>query len=356
MQSRYSRLARGLSQPHCLTRSLIHSPSPSHSPSLAASLPPSLHYSLTHSLNCSPPRRFFCSSGPPRTPRTSEGASECASEEGEALSDLQVHLKHLRAGPKTVLRAPHTHSHTHSHTESHAESESQSEPEPDLGLSPALLFHLRHPLLQKYALDPGVFAQHATAALNAMLREVDSLEIQDLPDGHARTCPEIAFASEAFSEEAYATLQQLVLGKVGIDDIQSRMQNDLNWFTKVGVHLQHKLRVVEREVTFGYIKDLKVHLSPSPLPTEESIWGARRKESSEVDSQSKDNSSLSEEEETPDSDMEELELTLAGGCTEDKEQHVHAVIDAVFQLRTYASLNYFVEGPPSYNLSVSDEC
>eukprot|EP00603_Paraphysomonas_imperforata_P005962 CAMPEP_0114425110 /NCGR_PEP_ID=MMETSP0103-20121206/7060_1 /TAXON_ID=37642 ORGANISM="Paraphysomonas imperforata, Strain PA2" /NCGR_SAMPLE_ID=MMETSP0103 /ASSEMBLY_ACC=CAM_ASM_000201 /LENGTH=379 /DNA_ID=CAMNT_0001593923 /DNA_START=183 /DNA_END=1322 /DNA_ORIENTATION=- len=259
-----------------------------------------------------------------------EPAPEVATGNDKPLSDLQIHLDFLRQGRKDVLRLG----------EGGADTEDAVEED--------LLFHLQHPLLRKYNLDMAAFSQNSTEALNSVFGTIDSAVLESDSESHTRSCPSLLAVSEAFSEHAFSSAQDVVQGKVGIDDVRSRMRNDLDWFEKFGLNLKHSLSVVAREVSFGYVKDVKLYMSASEEPTEESIWGRRRKDvvqCNDKDIDSNDNSADA----TSSSDRITSSISSRGDLCE--QRHVHAVVNAVYQLRSSAALNYFMPGPPRYDLS-----
>lgn len=246
-------------------------------------------------------------------------------ENDNSSSDLQIHLNFLRQGRKNVVRLG----------EGGADSADAVEED--------LLFHLQHPLLRKYNLDMAAFSQNSTEALNSIFGTIDTSVLESDSDSHSRSCPSLLAVSEAFSEEAFSVAQDLVQGKVGIDDVRSRMRNDLDWFEKFGLTLKHTLSVVAREVSFGYVKDVKLYMSASGEPTEESIWGRRRR--NEIRSSEIDSSGEAGEQ------VDATSKNSSGSSDLCEQRHVHAVVNAVFQLRSSAALNYFMPGPPRYDLS-----
>lgn len=178
-----------------------------------------------------------------------------------------------------------------------------------------LLLRLQHPLLRKYNFDLTEFCIGATAAIHSLFQALQ--EAADEGGGAARAADSLL--EDTCSSQARETLRQVMRGGVAVDDIHSRMEGDLRWFSKFGFQLEHKLVVLQRHLAFAFVQNVQLHLSQSRSPTDENIWGEQ------------------------------------GGISEGEDsqrRHVLAVVDMIYQLRSDAVLNYSLPGPPPYHLKV----
>lgn len=96
--------------------------------------------------------------------------------------------------------------------------------------------------------------------------------------------------------------------------------------------MEHTLEVEEREVGMLYLDSVRVHICPTPDATTENIRAARTGWAGEDEEAS---------EEAPGVDLQD-------------RSHVVVAAKAVFQLSSAAKLNYYLTGPPRYDMSVSD--
>lgn len=290
----------------------------------------------------------------------------------DARSDLQIHLAHLRQGKTNLLRS-------WERTEQEAELRHQSQ----------------HPLLNKYDVDLARFCIDATDALNNVVRSCDSDEQQLYPPSKARVVPLLSFARDAFSQQAFAVLQDVALGRAGIACILSFMKDDQDYFSMFGINMVNSC-AVRRSVSFGHIRDARVYVCASSSPTEETIWGSWRPEeqseggksgagagagacvgddhgtgvaeSDEVERLDRVEKSQEEQEEERQEEQEEVlrqeqqhylkTQGEAGGEGEregggDARSHVLVVANLVFHLETSVTIKYMLENTPNYKLKVS---
>ena len=205
------------------------------------------------------------------------------------------------------------------------------------------LITLAHPLLRKYDFNINEFITNATNSIHNLFEQMQESADERAAGGRGRSGIDMSFSSEVSelleqtcTAPARETLRQVMAGHVALGDIARRKDHDLQWFARFGLQMEHALVVHERHLAFMQLDAITVHVLKSRSPPEESTETADTEAVGEVGG-----SAEQEEEEEEDDD-------------DDERKHVLAQVTLTYQLRSDATLRYFLPGPPRYDLKVSE--
>ena len=189
------------------------------------------------------------------------------------------------------------------------------------GAASNLLFQLEHPLMKKYNFSVNEFCVGARDALQNVFDIMQTVDMKNVS---------VSYKGLSFLDDICATdPAKIFLGiarkELAIDDVQARIKNELSWFESLGINnMEYNLDVTGRKVSLHSLTNANIRVTQRRVLVDE----------------------------LADDNIESFADKKAADIDEGDEEHVLIDIDASFYLLTVASLNYFVPGPPRYDLRV----